>query len=331
MTKVGRRLRACAAALGLAACGTLAAAGAASATTIGANAPLLVNSSCGVTADQGLGDVWYDTAYAAPGGGQITSFAFQNDGRNAGNILDFVALRSVGTGRWAVVGRTGANTLAADSALDSFTPPHPVLVAPGDIIGFFFPSLGDTTGAILHDCLLSTTGVTNVADSPNFRDPGVGTVLTDVDNFSAGRLLNLSAQLDQSLAPDIYGGGVNAGRPVNTFTVTALSTDGVTSTLTYSDNTTNRVFNGVVDCVNRVGNAATIVAHDPATGFKDRTYLQDGGASGDKIINTLWNPATHTAKFNARTSVCGEPNTVALARHAAVPGDEIHFAPPPGD
>jgi hypothetical protein len=324
MTKLSQWLRTCSAALGLAAFGALASAGAAGAATIGANAPISTGA-CAITADTGQGDIWFDKSYAvSSAGGRITSFAFQNDGLNAGNALDFVVLRDVGADRWAVVGRTGLNALGADSALDVFTPPSPILVAPGDVIGFFFPSVDDTVGAAIHGCFLTTAGATNVATSPDFLDPAVGTVVTEDDSFSVPRNLNVSASVDESLVPDISGGGDNSGRPVNTFTVSALSTSG-SGTLTYSDPVSGRVFNGVIDCVNRVGNAATIVAHDPATGYKNRTTLQDGGTTGDKIFGTGWNPATHSAKFNARTSTCVAPDTARLARRAALPGDEIHI------
>src|SRR5690242_17594169 len=69
----------------------------AGATTIGANGPIATGSQCNIEfTTAGQGAVWLDSTYTVPaGGGQISSFAFQNDGQNAGVVLDFAVLRPV--------------------------------------------------------------------------------------------------------------------------------------------------------------------------------------------------------------------------------------------
>src|SRR4051812_30489384 len=81
------------------AAGGAARAGAPSTTTIGANSPTNATTFCDVNPPSGVGIVIHDPSYTVPlGGGRITSFAFQNDGTNAGIQLNFLVIRPVGGG-----------------------------------------------------------------------------------------------------------------------------------------------------------------------------------------------------------------------------------------
>jgi hypothetical protein len=322
------RLRRMAMAAGAAVCAAAAlsaataTAGVVATTTIGANSPLLTGAYCFVTLPVGDGLVFHDPSYTAPApGGHVTSFAYQNDGQNGGAQLDFVVLRQVRSGGYMIVGRTGLVTLGSDSLLDTVSPAAPILVAPGDQIGFFLRSQSDTASTSLNECFLSSpAGTTQGAARGDFGQPGIGDLVSDVGSFAAH--LNLSAQLDQSVPPDVYGGGLTSAATSNAFAITALS--GGSGQLAYTDGA-DRTFDGVIDCVDVVGNAATIVAHDPATGLEDRTQIQDNGASGDKLINLLWDPTKTTARANQRNEACTAPNTAKLAHHAALAGDAIHI------
>jgi hypothetical protein len=294
-----------------------ASAGVVTTTTIGANSPIASGSTCSVSGSAGTGQVFIDEFDRVPaGGGLITSFAFQNDGQNAGVQVDFKVMREASPDDWVTIGDTGLETLGGDSALDTFEPAAPIVAAPGDEIGIFLRRGSTGTTTVLNDCLLTTTSSIAVVNTSTGLDPSLGQFAA----FAAGggrNQLNLSAQLDTSSQPVVYGKGRTAALPTNLFTVTALA-DG-TGTLTFTDGP-KHTFAGLVDCIDVVGNAATIVAHDATTGFEDRTEVQDGGPTQDKLVNSLWDPTTHTAGFNRRYETCSAPDTARLGRRAALAG-----------
>jgi hypothetical protein len=87
-----------------------------------------------------------DTTYVVPsGGGTITSFSYQSTAANTGQQLDFLILRPAGGSNYTVVGKTGVVTLAG-TGLETFTPPAPIPVQAGDILGFWH-------GGVLSGCL----------------------------------------------------------------------------------------------------------------------------------------------------------------------------------
>jgi choice-of-anchor C domain-containing protein len=117
-------------------------------------------------------------------------------------------------------------------------------------------------------------------------------------------------------------GQTNPGRgaPVNSFTIATS-----TGTLSYSD-TDGNAFNGTITCFVVVDNAATIVARDDATGLEDQTMVLDGGSSGDKLVNTLFDPAKLTKSKRAKLEACSDPDTTLLDRRAALAGDVIQIS-----
>ena len=84
--------------------------------------------------------------------------------------------------------------------------------------------------------------------------------------------------------------------------------------------------------MNIVGNAATIVAVDSTDGRANRTMVQDNGTSGDKLINTMFDPAKLSAKSRAKYLECVAPDTAKLDAKAPLTGDAIQItgstAPP---
>ncbi|MFL5830657.1 MAG: hypothetical protein ACJ76X_12130 [Solirubrobacteraceae bacterium] len=82
--------------------------------------------------------VFADTNYVVPaGGGFITSFSFQSESGNAGNQFDFLVLRPTGGGAYQVIGKTGPVTLAGTGGIETFSPPAPIAVRGGDILGWW--------------------------------------------------------------------------------------------------------------------------------------------------------------------------------------------------
>lgn len=135
----------------------------------------------------------------------------------------------------------------------------------------------------------------------------------DTDGDGAGDACDPDAVVNGS------GSTVPAGTgPTNQFSIAALKQGG---TLTYTSSTA--AFNGTIQCVRVVGNSATIVAVDSATGKASRTMVQDNGASGDKLINTLFTPAALSAKSRTAAMACIDPDLAKLSTAAALTGDAI--------
>ncbi|MGZ4183356.1 MAG: hypothetical protein ACXVUL_22060, partial [Solirubrobacteraceae bacterium] len=102
------------------------------------------NLNCGASA------WWADTSYIVPSGGTITSFSFQSDATNAGQQLDFLALRPV-AGGYTVVGKTGLVTLVG-AGVETFAANAPVRA--GDVLGLW-------ESGELNNCVRDGSGTTN--------------------------------------------------------------------------------------------------------------------------------------------------------------------------
>lgn len=113
----------------------------------------------------------------------------------------------------------------------------------------------------------------------------------------------------------------SANGKANQFTISAPQQSG---TVTYSS--ASKSFDGTIQCVNIVGNAATIVAVDDATGQASKTQVQDNGASNDKLVNTLNDPSKLSAKARAKFLTCDAPDTAKLAAAPALAGDAIQIS-----
>ncbi len=112
---------------------------------------------------------------------------------------------------------------------------------------------------------------------------------------------------------------IGAG-PANQFSISGVSQGG---TLTFTSAAST--FTGTIQCVNIVGSSATIVAVDAVTGKANRTMVQDNGATGDKLVNTLFDPAALSAKSRAKAMECIAPNLDRLAAAPALAGDAIQI------
>jgi hypothetical protein len=139
------------------------------------------------------------------------------------------------------------------------------------------------------------------------------------DTVLPGDDLNLAAT--DFVGPVEGSGNTN---PAPNFPVNAFGVSSSNGTLDYvGDN--GAFFNGIIQCINQVGNAATIVAIDFHTGKADRTMVQDNGTTGDKLINTLFDPSKLSEKSVARFEQCIDPDTAALGRANALTGDDIQI------
>lgn len=117
-------------------------------------------------------NVLADANYVVPsGGGSITSFSFQSLEGNAGEHVDFLVLRPVSGTTYTLVGHTGVVTLQGTSGgVETFSPPAPIAVQGGDILGVWIPT-------VLDQCLRN--GVTggglvygdNISSEPSVGDP----------------------------------------------------------------------------------------------------------------------------------------------------------------
>jgi hypothetical protein len=244
-----------------------------------------------------------DDSYAAPAAAAITSFSLNGSVVASGTTVDFLVLRPTTPGNYTVVGKSGTQTLNGSGAVQTF-PVTAIAVQPGDVLGWF--NVTDHAG-----CIASGSGAFRGADDQT--DPGVGSAVS-LGDPSSGLDLNLAAHF-----PSVDGSGntnPGAGLAPNAFTLSSVN-----NTLTYSGG--GKTFNGTIKCLKVVGNAATIVAIDPTTKKADRTMVQDNGASGDKLINTLFDPSKLSAKSVAKAETCVDPDTAALARGNALSGDAI--------
>ncbi len=118
----------------------------------------------------------------------------------------------------------------------------------------------------------------------------------------------------------VVGSGTAVGmdsKP-NKFTISTLRQNG---SLVFKGVT--KTFNGTVRCVKIVSNAATIVAVDSATGQANRTMVKDNGTSGDKIVNTMFDPSKMTPATRAKNLECIAPDTGKLNAANPLAGDAI--------
>jgi hypothetical protein len=136
-----------------------------------------------------------DTSYVVPpGGGFITSFSFQSVPTNANTQLDFLVLRPVGGSTYQVIGKTGLVTLAG-TGVETFSPPAPIAVRGGDILGWWAPS---DLGHCLRVAIPNNTGGTVAGAQAS--DPNV----SDAVSLSGGPLLaEFDINESANLAPPI--------------------------------------------------------------------------------------------------------------------------------
>jgi hypothetical protein len=274
----------------------LAAASPASAGTIGHTGD--GSQSCGA------GTIEAEDSYASPTVTQITSFSVKTTAGNDSQQVDFLVLRPTSPGNYTVVGKSGTITLDGLDAVQTFAV-TPIPVHQGDVLGWF--NVTDHAGCVIDPGSGSFRG----ADDQS--DPDVGSAVS-LGSATSGFDLNLAAHF-----PSVTGSGNT--NPATGFPPNAFSLSSITNTLTYAGG--GRQFNGSITCLNIVDNAATIVAVDGATGFVDRTMVQDNGASGDKLLNTLADPSKVTAKSLAKLETCVSPDLTALAQRSALAGDAI--------
>ncbi len=119
----------------------------------------------------------------------------------------------------------------------------------------------------------------------------------------------------------ITGSGNTAATPTNAFTIDVPYSGG--GTVTYTGST--RSFSGTVTCTNIIGNAATIVSQSAGGAIINRTFVQDNGLSGDKLINTNVDTTKASAKTIAKYSTCIDPPVAELAARPALDGDAIQI------
>ncbi len=137
----------------------------------------------------------------------------------------------------------------------------------------------------------------------------------DADNDGTGNACDSDAVVTGSGSTKPAGSG-----PANQFTILALEQSG---TLTYTGASS---FTGTIQCVNVIGNSATLVAVDSTTGKANRTMVQDNGASGDKIVNSLFDPAAMSPKARAKAMACVDPDLAKLAAAPALTGDAVQIS-----
>ena len=126
--------------------------------------------------------------------------------------------------------------------------------------------------------------------------------------------------------PDGVVAGQGTNVPVtklpNTFSIGSLKQGG---SLVYKSMKTTLKFDGVISCVRIVGNSATIVAYDNTRKLANRTMVRDNGSTGDKLINTMFDPAKMTAKAAAANQTCITPDTAKLNAANALVGDAVQI------
>jgi hypothetical protein len=282
---------------------TLAAAAPASADTIGQTAV----GFFGCTANS----IQVQTSYAAPAAGKIDSFSVltSTSPSTAGQQVDFLVVRrTAGTNNYTVVGRSGTETVDGSGNVQTFSV-TPIEVHAGDLLGWF--NVNDRT-----DCA-TFNGTGPVAGSGGKTDPAVGSTFS-LFAPSGGEDLNLAANFEPTVVTGSGDTSPAAGFTPNAFTISSSG-----GTLSYSGG--GQTFDGTITCLVGVGNAATIVAIDATTGKADRTMVQDNGATGDKLVNTLFDPSKLSAKSVAKAETCVDPDTAALSRANALPGDAIQI------
>lgn len=263
----------------------------------------------------GGGNLTMEPDYQVPGGGTISSFSFKTRTESAGDQIDFKVLRATGNvNEYIVVGSSGPQTLLGDGSVQTF-PVTPIAVQAGDVLGSYLVTSVDGCG--------DYTGSSHVSFFQAVpADPAVGSTVTLTSSFP-GAQLNESAEFTPT--PAVSGAGKTVGTPTNAFTISADPAAGGTVTYTGAA----RSYTGTVTCTKIVGNAATIVSTEDGGTRLNRTFVQDNGTSGDKLINTMLDTAKASAKTVATFSVCVDPPIAQLEAKASLAGDAIHIAAPP--
>lgn len=265
----------------------------------------------------GANTVWVATDYVLPAG-VVTSFSYKTGtlgNGTAGKTLDFKVLRPQGNNGYTVVGSSGVKTLAhSDGTVDTFTPAAPIAAQAGDVLGYW---IGNQN---LPGCVGEynpSSGTVAATGAPS--DPAVGSTVNAAKFFDN---LNLSAEVGPAVAA-VTGNGSNNPKSgqVNQFSISSIDQTG---NLNYDG--ANKTFSGAIQCVNIVGNSATIVARDYSTGIANRTMVQDNGVSGDKLVNTMFDPSKLSAKAREKFLSCVTPDLDRLAAGNALLGDYIQVS-----
>ena len=80
-----------------------------------------------------------------------------------------------------------------------------------------------------------------------------------------------------------------------------------------------KTFNGTLTCASGSGNRVMVVAYDATRNLWDRTIVEDNGASGDKLLNTMFSAVHHP---HTRLKNCTDPTNVTMSA-ATLSGDPI--------
>ncbi len=182
-----------------------------------------------------------------------------------------------------------------------------------------YDNVADTFDVLLGD----GAGGFTLDSSPDAGDGPGGPLVDDFDDDGAPDLLFVYGQfkqyrvlLNDGAAALVKAAGNTTKAPVNAFTIEAFATDG---TLTYTG--ASRSFDGAVQCTKVVGTAATIVAIDGNRA--NRTMVQDNGAGGDKLVNTMTDLSGLTQKQKDKFLACVDPDLAKLNAGPALTGDAI--------
>jgi hypothetical protein len=150
-------------------------------------------------------------------------------------------------------------------------------------------------------------------------DPGTVTPIDPATTFASTDIVEPSSDL-------ITGSGTtgNVSKP-QAFTIDVPTANTGSLSLTGA----NKAYNGTVICTSVVGNQALIVSQDAATNRINRASVEDNGASGDKLVNTMLDTTTATANQIAKASSCADgPATGKLATAPAITAGDITINTP---
>jgi hypothetical protein len=253
--------------------------------------------------------VWVGGKVASKG--TITKFS-----RYAGatsQTVQFLVLRPSNQGAKVVAVSSPVNE-PGDSALHSYAVTIPVEA--GDLIADWAPT---ASSGPFYACYGNGTSAQTMNKYTTDGSPAVGETLPAPNTF-AGTRANLAATIEPEAAT-VTGTGSNNpnnGEP-NQFSISSVNQTG---NLNYTS--TTKSFAGAIQCVNIVGNSATIVAIDYTTGKANQTMVQDNGAAGDKLVNTMFDPSKLSAKTRAKYLSCVTPDLARLSAANALTGDVIH-------
>lgn len=204
---------------------------------------------------------WADPDSVVPGGGTVTSFAYQSGtdvlGGTAGDQLAFKVLRPEGGNAYTVVGTTDVVTLQTSTDLETFSPAAPIRVKAGDVLGIWVGP------QVLNGCV-THPGPGNA--TAEFTDnPGVGETV-ELPLCCFGRV-NVSAEWSKPRAA-VVGYCTNEFFGLSPqFAVDALAADGRFASVTLVD-----------------GDQSLPSAADLADDFDVVLGLTDNACGGDDAI-----------------------------------------------